>query len=152
MGAQELAQRDFVWLVGSVCQINCIPFDAALLLQRFPAPHSERELLEALQSMGFRAGKGVLAKASFPCVAFLRGEPPRPAFVLHSDGMKYFYFEAGSLALQRCPLRDDRFEPYVLVLRQRVADMSEADTALAESGFGYGWIWNELVKHWRTWR
>ena len=34
-----MSASDFVWLVGSLCQINRLPFDAALLLQRFPAPH-----------------------------------------------------------------------------------------------------------------
>jgi hypothetical protein len=38
-----VAEADFAWLVGSICQINRIPFDPALLLQRFPAPHSVRQ-------------------------------------------------------------------------------------------------------------
>ncbi len=55
---------DFAWLVGSLCQINRIPFDPALLLQRFPAPHSVPQLIEALRSFGFRTGEGSLAKAA----------------------------------------------------------------------------------------
>lgn len=81
-----ISPQHFAWLVGSLCQLNRIPFDAALLLQRFPAPHSEQQLLEALQSLGFRSGFGRLTKATFPCVAFLKQEPRRPAIVLRGDG------------------------------------------------------------------
>ena len=35
---RDLSADDFVWIVGSLCQVNRIPFDAALLLQRVPAP------------------------------------------------------------------------------------------------------------------
>ncbi len=152
MGAQEVAQRDFVWLVGSVCQINRIPFDAALLLQRFPAPHSRRKLLKALHSLGLRAGEGLLAKTTFPCVGFLKGEAPRPALVLCTDGAKYLYFEAGCQAPQRCGASDDRFESHVLVLGHRFTEALEGDGAPAERGFSYAWIWNQLLKRLRVWR
>jgi len=66
-----LSGEHFVWLTGSLCQLNRVPFDPALLVQRFPAPHSVRQLLEAIQSLGFRAGEAALASASFPCIAFL---------------------------------------------------------------------------------
>ncbi|MGE5130235.1 MAG: hypothetical protein ACM3IK_11415, partial [Sphingomonadaceae bacterium] len=66
----------FVWLIGSLCRINRLPFDPRLLLQRFPAPHSVRQLLEALKSFGFRTGESACDpnKLRFPCVAFLKGE------------------------------------------------------------------------------
>jgi ATP-binding cassette, subfamily B, bacterial HlyB/CyaB len=152
MGAQELAQRDFVWLAGSLCELNRLPFDAALLLQRFPAPHSERQLLEALQSLGFRIGDGLLAKASFPCVGFLRGEASRPAIVLRCDGAKYLYFEAGSQAPQRCAVGEDRLEPRALLLRHQLAEKLQGDGAPEARGFGFHWFWQELLKHKRIWR
>ena len=72
-----VAEADFAWLVGSICQINRIPFDPALLLQRFSAPHSIKQFVEAAHSLGFRTGAGELSKAAFPCVGFLVGEAPR---------------------------------------------------------------------------
>src|SRR3954467_9674876 len=90
-----LSRADFVWLIGSLCQVNRLPFDAALLLQHFPAPHSTRQLLEALRSLGFRTGEGMLAKASFPCIAFVKGETPKPAIVVKSAGAQILHFEAG---------------------------------------------------------
>src|SRR5438477_9591577 len=153
MGAQAIAQGDFVWLLGSLCQINRLPFDAALLLQRFPAPHSSRQLLEALQSLGFRTGESDLAKASFPCIAFLKGDAPRPALALRSDGKQLLYFEAGSQAPQACPLSElGRFEPQALLVRHEQAQKLEGDDAAAANAFGFRWFWSELLKHKRVWR
>src|SRR3989442_7752431 len=118
MSAPALAQGDFVWLIGSLCQINRLPFDAALLLQRFPAPHSDRQLLEALQSLGFRTGESELAKASFPCIAFLKGESPRPALVVRSDGKQLLYFEAGNQTPVTCAVEElERFQPRAVLVR-----------------------------------
>jgi hypothetical protein len=41
--AADVAKADFAWTIGSFCQINRIPFDPALLLQKFPAPHTVRQ-------------------------------------------------------------------------------------------------------------
>src|SRR5438105_83932 len=122
MGAQALSQGDFAWLVGSLCQLNRVPFDPALLLQRFPAPHSERQCLEALQALGFRTGRVALGKASFPCVAFLRDEGTTPAIIVKCDGSEMLYFVAGSQAAKTCSLSAlERFEPHVLLVRHEAA-------------------------------
>ena len=86
MQAGALERDEFVWLAGSLCHASRRPFDAALVLQRFPAPHSERQLLEALQSLGFRVGEAALAKAVFPCIGFLKGERERPALMFGAEG------------------------------------------------------------------
>ena len=150
--ARELAQRDFVWLLASLCRLNRLPFDAALLLQRFPAPHSERQLHEALQSLGFRAGEGVLAAAAAPCVAFLRGEGCRPVLVLRRDGTRFLYFEATSPAPQKCAVADDRFEPRALLVRYERAASPQGDGAPAAARFGFRWFRDELLRHRRIWR
>jgi len=147
VGELVLSRADFVWLIGSLCQLNRVPFDAALLVQRFPAPHSSRQLVEALQSLGFRTGDGVLAKAAFPCIAFLDGETPKPALVVKADGSKLLYFEACS----QTPARDDasRFSAQALLARHYSADPVEATT---QKPFGFGWFWSELLKHKPVWR
>ncbi|HEX7055170.1 MAG TPA: peptidase domain-containing ABC transporter [Burkholderiales bacterium] len=152
MGAHELAQRDFVWLVGSLCQLSRVPFDPALLLQRFSAPHGVRQLVEALQSLGFSTGEGLLARASFPCIAFLSGEPRRPALVLRADAGKLLYFLAGSAAPQKCSLADERFEPQALLVRHALAEKLEGDGAPAPAGFGFAWFRKELLRHKAVWR
>src|SRR3954462_4949636 len=96
MAVRALSGADFVWLTRSPCPVNPLPFDAALVLQRFPAPHSVRQLLEALQALGFRTGEGALASAALPCVAFLKDG--KPAIAVRRDGAELLYFEAGSQA------------------------------------------------------
>ncbi len=147
MGGETLSRGDFVWLIGSLCQASRLPFDAALLLQRFPAPHSSRQLIEALQSLRFRTGEADLAKAAFPCIAFLKGEPPRPAIVVKSDGARLLCFEAGSQAPQTCPF--ERFEREALLIRH---EQEQKEDAPAAASFGFRWFWNELLKHKRIWR
>ncbi|HEV3008808.1 MAG TPA: ABC transporter transmembrane domain-containing protein, partial [Burkholderiales bacterium] len=148
---KELSGQHFVWLVGSLCQLNRVPFEPALLVQRFPAPHSLRQFLEAIQSLGFRAGEGALRKASYPCVAFLKGGAPRPALIVKSDGKQLLYFEAGSQA----PMTGghEGFEPHaVLVRHETLKELSADEGAAPASGFGFGWFWRELLKHKRVWR
>src|SRR5438552_7644290 len=151
--AETLSRPDFVWLIGSLCQVNRLPFDAALLLQNFPAPHSVRQLIEALQSLGFRTGESKLAKASFPCIAILKGETPRAAIVVKADASQLLYFEAGSQAPQTCPLSEfERFEARALLVRHEQAQKLEGDDAAAANAFGFRWFWSELLKHKRIWR
>ena len=65
MGAATLSGPDFfVRLIGSLCQINRLPFDPALIVQRFPGPHSDHQCLEALQTLDFRAGESDPANAA----------------------------------------------------------------------------------------
>ena len=145
MSAQALAQADFVWLIGSLCQINRLPFDAALLVQRFPAPHSTRQLLEAAQSFGFRAAEGELAGAAYPCVAFRND---KPLLVVKADGDRLLTFEAGNQTPQThapCEL-----EPRVLLVRYDKSEpLAEAEEARS---FGFRWFWSELLRHKTVWR
>jgi len=147
VGAHALTQADFLWLAGSLCRVCRLPFDAALLLQHFPAPHSTRQLHEALRSLGFRVGDGLLAKASFPCIAFFKGETPRPAIVLRPDGKQLLCFAAGG----RAPFLSapEAFEGDALFV---CYERSFEESAAPAAGFGWHWFWRELAKHKRLWR
>ena len=149
MGPAALSGSDFVWLIGSLCQINRLPFDAALLLQRFPAPHSTHQAIEALQSLGFRTGDADVARAALPCIAFLRGETPRAAIVVRCEAGEALYFAAGSQAAERAPL--ERFERRAMVARHEAAQplVGELDTGRR---FGFRWFWIELARHRGIWR
>jgi subfamily B ATP-binding cassette protein HlyB/CyaB len=172
--AASLKERDFAWLVGSLCQINRIPFDSTLLLQRFPAPHSVRQLHEALRALGFKTGEGNLAEAAFPCIGFLagdgRGARPgesnsfRPALLVKRDAERLLYFAAGSQAPETAPIASlkERFAPEVILVRLEAVGEAAAgrdpsqdraqDGAPLTSGFGFRWFWTELLKHKRIWR
>jgi subfamily B ATP-binding cassette protein HlyB/CyaB len=140
--AASLAEGDFAWLIGSLCQINRLPFDPALLLQRFPAPHSAQQLHEALRAFGFRTGEGELAKAAYPCIGFLpaserpRGdaadsESLRPALLVKRDAERLLYFKAGSQTPETVPVAElkQRFAAEVLLVR-----LESAHSALSGHG------------------
>jgi len=148
-----LGREEFVWLAGSFCQINRLPFDPALLLQRFPAPHSVRQFLEALQALGFVVGEASLADAALPCIGFVKGEPPRPAIFVRSGAAGVVYFEPGSQTPQTCPSTErDRFEPRAILVRHEAAEKLADDPASQAARFGFRWFWSELLKHRKVWR
>jgi subfamily B ATP-binding cassette protein HlyB/CyaB len=150
----EIAEGDLAWTIGSLCQLNRIPFDPALLLQKFPAPHSVRQLVEALRSFGFRTGEGRLSRAAFPCIGFL-AEGAKPALLVKRDAERVLYFEAGSQSPRTAPVGqlEDAFAADVLLLRHESAKEPAAeDGAPARAGFGFRWFWTELFRHKRIWR
>ena len=63
VGAETLSRQDFVWLIGSLCQVNRLPFDAALLLQNFPAPHSVIISSDDIDAVGSELLPGILKTA-----------------------------------------------------------------------------------------
>jgi subfamily B ATP-binding cassette protein HlyB/CyaB len=143
----ELTRESFAWLVGSFCRLNRIPFEASLLLQRFPAPHSFGQFREALQSLSFKVGDGQLARASLPCIGFLKaGEP---ALLCKVDDEAVLYFRPGSAASETAPVAS--FERDVVLVRHD-APALEGEGAEPASAFGFGWFWKELARHKSIWR
>jgi len=144
-----LEEWEFIWLVGSLCRINRLPFDPRLLLQRFPAPHSRHQLVEVLRAFGFRTGDAALDAAKLPCLAFLRGESIRPAILIRRDAERLLYFQAGSQTPAVMPLAEVAiaFEPVALQLRHENATEPAGDGAEAPNKFGFRWFWKELIKH-----
>ncbi|MEO7710984.1 MAG: peptidase domain-containing ABC transporter, partial [Caldimonas sp.] len=60
-----------------------MPFDAALLAQHFPPPHTRLTLREAAQRLGFRTGHLATAKVDpdllpLPCIGFVSGDGVLP--------------------------------------------------------------------------
>jgi subfamily B ATP-binding cassette protein HlyB/CyaB len=104
-----LTRENFVWLAGSLCQLNRVPFDPGLLLQRFPAPHSVGQFIEAARALGLRTGEARLARGDLkslrePCVGFLKAPASKPAILFKSDGSRLLYFEAGEQNPKTAPL------------------------------------------------
>ena len=156
MREAPLSEGEFVWLIGSLCQINRLPFDPRLLVQRFPAPHSLTQLFEALKSLGFRTGEATCdpTRLRFPCVAFLKGETARPAILVKCDAERLLYFAAGSQAPATVPLAEvgATFEPTAILARHEAAAEPRGDGAEAPGKFGFRWFWTELLKHRRVCR
>jgi len=102
-----------LWVLGSLCQLYRIPFDARLVLQRFAPPYTLATLGEGAQSLGLTVGEwkkaAAFAAVSMPCVALLRVRSPGqaanedtsqyetvPALIVKSDGTRFLFFRAGS--------------------------------------------------------
>jgi subfamily B ATP-binding cassette protein HlyB/CyaB len=126
--------QDLVWILGSLCQLNRIPFDPALVAQRFPPPHSEVTFTEAATALGFRAGRcdtagRKLAELTFPLIALFKGVPAADsretaavaaaetaasdesapsvvqlALVVKADNERLLYFRAGSNTGETMPV------------------------------------------------
>ena len=77
-------ERDqFVWALGSVCQLNRVPFDPNLLLQQFAPPYDLASLIKGAQALGFKTGQqpvrvDKLGKQPLPCFALLNPQVTRP--------------------------------------------------------------------------
>ena len=64
-------------MLGSLCQINRIPFDPDLVTGQYPPPHSELTFIEAATALGFKVGRcdtagNRLSDLKYPLVALLR--------------------------------------------------------------------------------
>jgi subfamily B ATP-binding cassette protein HlyB/CyaB len=153
---EALSGGEFVWVVGSLSQINRIPFDAGLLRQRYPIPHTVPQLLEVLQSLGFKTGEAPITAPGlrFPCVAFLKGDPAQPAILVKRDAERMLYFAAGSQAPRTALLADIEatFEPRAILARHEAAGEPKGDGAEVTGAFGLRWFWSELLKHRRVCR
>ena len=114
-------------------------------MQRFPAPHDTRQFLEACQALDFRTGEGALAKARFPCVAFLKATA-RPVLIVKADRERLLYFEAGSATPLTAPAA--HFESDLILVRHNGTDSQAAPA----DGFGWRWFATELLRHKRVWR
>ena len=78
-GAQLLSKDHFAWVLGSLCQVLRLPFDARLAEQAFPPPYDHARLLIAIAELGMRAGTATGspdAATPMPCVAYLRAATP----------------------------------------------------------------------------
>lgn len=75
-----MRREGLLWLLGSLSQLYRLPFDAALIAQQFPPPHTLVIFHEAARSLAFKTGSCTIAgldwqKLPLPAVAFLRGAP-----------------------------------------------------------------------------
>ena len=75
-----LGHSDVPWLLGSLCSLHRIPFDADLITGEFPPPYTRATFHAAARALGFKTGTLVMAgnawhKLPLPAVGFLRTVP-----------------------------------------------------------------------------
>ncbi len=170
----RLSDKDFVWVLGSLCQLHRVPFDPAVLLQQFPPPYDRTTLLGAAKALEFKVGdRAIRAKElpalPLPCVAFLKSSqqpvgsvgqdpeqaPPKPALIVKAGEKEFLYFEAGSNEPHQVAIDEyeTRFAPEVILVGRAAAQAADPDAPLsARPAFGFRWFVPELLKHKRIWR
>lgn len=142
-----------IWLLGSLCRVHQIPFDAQLLLRQFPPPLTELTLLEAARGLGLRITEtkfqaAALAGLPMPCIAFRRdeggvapsaGTPSmagrgQPVMVVHVEHGQLLYFEPGISEPKRAPIEEitQRFTNRCLLV-SRVPEVAESPAGTEES-------------------
>ncbi|HTS54140.1 MAG TPA: peptidase domain-containing ABC transporter, partial [Burkholderiales bacterium] len=158
-------QRDhLLWMLGSMCQLFRVPFDAGLILQHYPPPYTVGSLCDAAQALGLRLREQTLSRDglrsyNLPAVALSREAGQGPALVLKTDGERVLLFRAGSEGGETLGAEQFRsfFEPVLFGLERpekqgrRADDGSPSDSGARED-FGFGWFIPELIKHKRTFR
>lgn len=174
----RITAEQFVWALGSLCQLHRVPFDAELLLRQYGPPHDLIRLLAAAQALGFKCAlrevkAGEIGKQALPCLALLDA-PARPqasgaaeqareqvnaqastvslALIVKCEADRLLYFDAGGQAAQVCSVAEfaTRFRGQVMLCaRELKAANDEEEQTRA---FGFGWFAPELLKHKAIWR
>ena len=177
-GSGSLSGQEFIWVLGSLCQLYRIPFAPALLQQQFPPPYDRATLLGAAKALDFRVGEKTvsakeLAALPLPCLIFLRQAPAapeavpaagagsepaapriRPALLVRASDTELLYFEAGASTPLTLPVAEfeSRLEPGVILFARSSAEATDEDLPAAAEPFGFKWFIPELLKHKKIWR
>lgn len=166
-----LGHKDLLWLVGSLCSLFRIPFDAKLVEQAYPPPHTLATFHEAARALGFRSGRvehpADWQQLPLPALAFLRAAPETeapdadlvpavPVLIAKTDGHTLLLFRAGSNTPETMAVADakHRLEPELILVAREAAGQDEAVPGFEpeKKAFGFRWFLPELLKHKAIWR
>jgi len=174
--ATPIENAPMLWVLGSLCQLYRIPFDAKLVMQRYAPPYSVATMGEAAEALGLQVGQWRAAtdlrQVPLPCIGLMKAAVPGraandeeepapavPALILKSDGNRLLYFRAGSESGETAPMAEFSllFEPMLLPIGRAVQAANEpgAKEDKPEAHvreFGFGWFVPELLRHKRVWR
>jgi subfamily B ATP-binding cassette protein HlyB/CyaB len=155
----EVSAADFLWAVGSACNLRRRMFDAALIQRAFPPPHSTTTIAEALRSLDLEVRVGrqafkALAKSALPRLIFVAdGEGFAPALLARFDEDRALVFHARSNEPRVVPAAELAASFTGVVLDVRDAEtVADDDIADPPRGFGFRWFVDELARHRSIWR
>jgi len=166
----ELTTAEWLWALGSFCAINRKAFDAQLLLQQFPPPHSSDALIKGARALGFRIERrewsaAALQDLSTPCLAMIQvGDGPkgaaakkdvRIALIVQADASRVVYFPGGTNDRKSASAEEfaQIFLRMVFLLFPEPAALTDPDGKRAAArSFGFRWFIPELLRHRRVWR
>ena len=150
------------WVVGSLCGLHQIAFDAALLRQRFPGPCDLAVLPTLLAHYGLTAATIPIPQigrcAGSAGVALLRAEQPggapRPVLLLAIGAESVTYCEYGSVQPTQRPRAEfaSRLAAPLLKVGRAAGAPADPDALTTRPAFGFRWFVPEALKHRRMWR
>ena len=173
-----LHRDDFIWLLGSLCNIHRLPFDARLVLSQYPPPYSSEKLGLAATALGFEyksvdvGEKTPLETLPAPFVILAREladvrqpegsnenaaerlVPGMATLVVRVDAEQMLLFKSGS----QTPVTADiaifqqQYLPKVLLFHPKIKDVEDDDRPEDARFFGFEWFLPEVIKHKRIWR
>jgi subfamily B ATP-binding cassette protein HlyB/CyaB len=169
-----------LWLLASLAGFYRRPFDAGLILKRFPPPLTLTTLIEMCETLGFRAGAAAWPAEDFaalplPAVAFVAasenaptdatesGERPpgrlTPALILKHAEHTLAWVKHGQALPETQSLDDARAEclPLLLLIAEAEPPLTESTSqaenpAQPKKPFGFSWFVPELLRHKTLWR
>jgi subfamily B ATP-binding cassette protein HlyB/CyaB len=163
IAAALLARDDFLWGISAACHLHRVPFDASLLSQQSPPPHTLASLHQALQSLGFKvglapAGVSGLQNLALPCFAVMRTSSPDGAgrslaLVISAGAEKVVVLQPGDAEPRGLAPAEfsERYAGWALQVARKEVAVPDPDLVEA-TAFGFRWFIPELLKHKRIWR
>lgn len=173
-----LHRDDFVWLLGSLCNIHRLPFDTRLVLSQYPPPYSTEKLEHAANALGLEhrvvnvTERMPLEAIPAPFVALVReladgGQggamtsneelilaSGMATLVVRVDAENMLLFKSGS----QTPVTEDistfrqRYLDAVHIFHPKTKEVKDDDSTEDSRFFGFHWFLPEIIKHKRIWR
>ena len=128
---QSIGRESFVWAVGSLCALHRVPFDAELLLRRFPPPYDSASLQQAALAYEFKVALQALPVQDihptvFPVLAILK---PKAQEAQPLTDLTTAADNASAEQAQQAPLPDHNIAIVLKVDRDRVLMLALGDAA-----------------------
>ncbi len=173
-----MRREEVLWLLGSLCGLFRIPFDATLIAQNFPPPYSLATFHEAARALGIKTGQCSTEKLDWqklplPAIAFqtstlsvtnesstAESEPALSALlIVKASADQLLYFRPSSQTPETLPITEAAhlFAPELLLVAKEPSVGARDDEAIAgfeieKKPFGFNWFIPELLKHKTIWR
>jgi subfamily B ATP-binding cassette protein HlyB/CyaB len=156
-----LSCHSLLWVLGSYCQLQRIPFDAALIMQQFSPPYTTDTLISAARGLNLKIRRlprkgAALTRLGTPYIALCRQADDDVAelrlVIGYADGEIRWLSQDENIP-RTATL--DEFEAdhagEVFLLQTEPPTVDDPD-ASPRQGFGFHWFVPELLKYRQVWR